>query len=101
MKAALIPLSVLLLSGCSTSKIVCDQWRNKSISDERALAILNVQLFPEKHVAKNHVEMIHADGSTTKEDVTVTTSNGANVFFYCELIKEGMVDSTFVWTWGK
>ena len=57
----------LLLSGCSTSKIICHQWRNKIISDERALEILGVQLFSEKRIAKNHFDMIHAYGRIQKK----------------------------------
>ena len=101
LKSLLIPVAAMLLTGCSTSAVVCQQWRNKQITDEKALAILGVRLQPKKQTAKDGVTIEYSDGTKTKTDFTVTTSDGANVYFYCDLIKHGLLDSSTVWTWGK
>ena len=99
MKSLLIPVAAMLLTSCSTSAVVCQQWRNKQITDEKALAILGVRLQPKTQTAKAPVEF--SDGTKTEINATVTTSDGANVYFYCDLIKHGLLDSSPVWTLGK
>ena len=101
MKSLLIPVAAILLTGCSSTAVVCQQWRNKQITDEKALAILGIDPTPVKTVAKDAAPIIHSDGTEVTGDVTVTISGASKVGAYCLGIEHGMIQPTSVWTWGK
>ena len=89
MKSLLIPVAAILLTGCSSTAVVCQQWRNKQITDEKALAILGIDPTPVKTVAKDAAPIIHSDGTEVTGDVTVTISGASKVGAYCLGIEHG------------
>ncbi len=101
MKSLLIPVFAILLTGCSSSAVVCQQWRNKQITDEKAAEILGIDATPIKQVYKNAVSITHSDGKEEKGDTTLTTTSSGIVGINCLAIENGMVEPTMVWTWGK
>ena len=101
MKSFIIPVVALLLTGCASSGVVCQQWKNKQISAERAAEILGVDATPIKQTKKDAVTITHSDGKEEKSDMTVTYTSSAAVGFYCLAIENGLIEPSMVWTWGK
>ena len=101
MKSFIIPVAAMLLTGCTSSAVVCQQWRNKQISDEKAAEILGVDATPIKQVNKDAVTITHSDGTEVKSDSTLTYTSSAIVGINCFAIENGMIEPSMVWTWGK
>lgn len=101
MNRFLVLVAAMLLTGCSSSAVVCQQWRNKQITDERAAAILGIDPTPVQSVGKDAVTINHSDGSLEKGDTTVIYTSSAIVGINCLGIENGLIEPSMVWTWGK
>ena len=101
MKPLLIPVAAMLLTGCASSSVVCQQWRNKQISDEKAAEILGIDTTPVKQVNKDAATITHSDGGVDKGDTTLTYTSSAIIGINCLAIENGLVGPSMVWTWRK
>tara|TARA_B100000073_G_scaffold335592_1_gene329384 strand:- start:542 stop:850 length:309 start_codon:yes stop_codon:yes gene_type:complete len=101
MRSATILVVAILLSGCSTSASICQQWRNKELSDEKAAEILGISPVKDVVPADKGPEIVHTDGTREKGKMIVTYQAGFIAEVSCTAIEEGMVDSIPVWTLGR
>lgn len=101
MKSATILVAAIVLSGCSTSAAVCQQWRNKELSDEKAAEILGISPVKDVVPAEKGPDIVHPDGTRERGEMIVTYQADFITDVTCTAIEEGMVDSTPVWTLGR
>ena len=101
MKSSIILFTALLLTGCSTTSDICQQWRNKELSDDKAARILGIS--PAKTVVPpdKAPQVVLSDGTIEKGEMIVTYQANFIADVTCTSIEEGMVDSMLIWTWGK
>ena len=101
MKSIAIVVSAILVTGCSTSGIICRQWRNKELSDERAAELLGIASVKTVIPPSQAPEIVHSDGTREKGKMIVTYQADFITGITCMAIEKGMAESVPVWTLGK
>ena len=101
MKSAITLVVAILLTGCSTSAVICQQWRNKELTDQIAAEILGISPAHTVVPPDTAPEIVQADGTRQKGEMIVTYEADFITDVNCTAIEEGLVDSTPVWTLGK
>ena len=101
MKSSIILATATLLIGCSTTADICQQWRNKELSDDKAARILGISPAKTAVPPDKAPEIVLSDGTIEKGEMIVTYQINFIADVTCTSIEEGMVDSMLVWTWGK
>ena len=101
MKSLVILVAAMVLTGCSTTAVVCQQWRNNDISDEKAAKILGISAAKTFVPPDKAPEISFSDGTIEKGKMTVTYQADFIADVSCTAIEKGMVDSIPVWTWGR
>ena len=72
MRIAFTAVTALLLTSCSTSAVICDQWRRGEITNEKALMLLGIDPAPIKSIAKYGAPTIYSDGTVELGNLTAT-----------------------------
>ena len=101
MKFATIAVTAILLAGCSTSGIICKQWRNKELSDERAAELLGISSVKTVVPPNQAPEIAHSDGTREKGKMIVTYQADFITDVTCTAIEKGMANSVIIRTLGR